>query len=145
MALENLERNEINRRLFRMLPSVNDMLLTPACQTLLRSNSRNALLFAARQVLANLRLEISSGQHTESSLQKSIDQLPDEIGEWFTSHRQYSLRPVINATGVILHTNLGRAPLSDAALRHVVEIGQDYCNLEFDLEYRCAKPKRRPC
>jgi L-seryl-tRNA(Ser) seleniumtransferase len=56
------------------------------------------------------------------------------MGKYITSKRQYSLRPVINATGVILHTNLGRAPLSGAALRHVVEIGQDYCNLEFDLE-----------
>ncbi len=45
----------------------------------------------------------------------------------------YSLRPVINATGVILHTNLGRAPLSRAALEHVTEIAQGYCNLEFDL------------
>jgi L-seryl-tRNA(Ser) seleniumtransferase len=41
---------------------------------------------------------------------------------------------VINATGVILHTNLGRAPLSDAALRHLVEVAQGYCNLELDLE-----------
>jgi len=41
---------------------------------------------------------------------------------------------VINATGVILHTNLGRAPLSDAALDHIAEVAQDYCNLEFDLE-----------
>ena len=45
----------------------------------------------------------------------------------------YSLRPVINATGVILHTNLGRAPLSQAALQHVAEIAQGYSNLEFDL------------
>ena len=46
----------------------------------------------------------------------------------------YSLRPVINATGVILHTNLGRAPLSGEALRHVVEVAQGYSNLELDLE-----------
>ena len=45
----------------------------------------------------------------------------------------YSLRPVINATGVILHTNLGRAPLSRAALEHAAEVAQGYSNLEFDL------------
>jgi L-seryl-tRNA(Ser) seleniumtransferase len=45
----------------------------------------------------------------------------------------YSLRPVINATGVILHTNLGRAPLAEAALRHVMDIARGYSNLEFDL------------
>jgi L-seryl-tRNA(Ser) seleniumtransferase len=60
--------------------------------------------------------------------------LPQEIANRLTASARYSLRPVINATGVILHTNLGRAPLSGGALRHVVEVAQDYCNLEFDLE-----------
>src|SRR5947208_17091052 len=46
----------------------------------------------------------------------------------------YSLRPVINATGVILHTNLGRAPLADTALDHIRETAGTYSNLEFDLE-----------
>src|SRR5207302_7418382 len=45
----------------------------------------------------------------------------------------YSLRPVINATGVILHTNLGRAPLGDAAIEHIRETAASYSNLEFDL------------
>jgi len=134
MAIQDLGRDQTNKRLFRSLPSVNDLLLTPACQSLIAAHSRNAVLFASRQALADLRLEISSGRHTESSLQERIDQLRETIGKHLTLTRQYSLRPVINATGVILHTNLGRAPLSDAALRHVVEIGQDYCNLELDLE-----------
>ena len=47
---------------------------------------------------------------------------------------RYSLQPVINATGVILHTNLGRAPLSHSALDHIVEVAKGYCNLEVDLE-----------
>jgi L-seryl-tRNA(Ser) seleniumtransferase len=134
MAIQNLELNETNKRLFRLLPSVNDLLLTPGCQLLLITNSRTAVLSAARQAIAALRFEISSGQHTENSLQACIDRLLDAMGKHLSSSRQYSLRPVINATGVILHTNLGRAPLSDSALRHVVEIGQDYCNLELDLE-----------
>jgi L-seryl-tRNA(Ser) seleniumtransferase len=134
MAIHGLEHVETNVRLFRLLPSINDVLLTAACQSHLTTNSRAAVLLAARRALTELRLEISSGQHTEDSLQKRLDQLHDVIGNYLTSIRQYSLRPVINATGVILHTNLGRAPLSDAALMHVVEIGQDYCNLEFDLE-----------
>ena len=45
----------------------------------------------------------------------------------------YSLRPVINATGVILHTNLGRAPIGEEALRHLAETARGYSNLEFDL------------
>jgi L-seryl-tRNA(Ser) seleniumtransferase len=133
MSIGDLEQNEIHKRLFRSLPSVNDLLLSPACQSFLVTNSRNEVLLAVRRVLAELRLEIDSGDHTESSLTKRIDQLQSAIGKYLASSRQYSLRPVINATGVILHTNLGRAPLSNAALRHVVEIGKDYCNLEFDL------------
>ena len=81
-----------------------------------------------------MRSEISAGLHSESSLKQSIALLPEEIANRLTASARYSLRPVINATGVILHTNLGRAPLSGGALRHVVEVAQDYCNLEFDLE-----------
>jgi L-seryl-tRNA(Ser) seleniumtransferase len=134
MSIGDLEQNEIHKRLFRSLPSVNDVLLSPACQSFRVTNSRNEVLLAVRRVLAELRLEIDSGDHTDSSLTERIDQLQSAIGKYLGSSRQYSLRPVINATGVILHTNLGRAPLSEAALRHVVEIGKDYCNLEFDLE-----------
>ncbi|MGB6691959.1 MAG: L-seryl-tRNA(Sec) selenium transferase [Terracidiphilus sp.] len=135
MATHDLEhRDETHQRLFRELPSVNDLLLMPWCQVLLNAHSRNSLLFAARKALADLRLEIFSGQHTEASLRQSIDRLPDAIARLLASGVLYSLRPVINATGVILHTNLGRAPLSDAALSHMVDVAQDYCNLELDLE-----------
>src|SRR5580692_2474755 len=134
MSIEGLEQNETRKRLLRSLPSVNDLLLAPACQSLLATNSRNAVRFAARRALAELRLEIDSGHHTESSLTKCIDQLHGAISKYLASNRQYSLRPVVNATGVILHTNLGRAPLSDAALNHLVDVAKGYCNLELDLE-----------
>lgn len=135
MATHDLKhQDETHRLFFRELPSVNDLLLAPGCQVLLNAHSRNSLLTAARKSLADLRLEISSGQHTEDSLRQSIDKLPDAIANHLASERHYSLRPVINATGVILHTNLGRAPLSDAAIDHIVEVARDYCNLELDLE-----------
>jgi L-seryl-tRNA(Ser) seleniumtransferase len=89
---------------------------------------------SVRQAIAELRLEVISGTHTEPSLQAMVAQLPEMIATHIDLGRRYSLRPVINATGVILHTNLGRAPLSDAALRHLVEVAQGYCNLELDLE-----------
>jgi L-seryl-tRNA(Ser) seleniumtransferase len=126
--------NEAQNRLFRTLPSVNDLLLLPAWKELLNTHPRLGVLHATRNALAGLRLEITSGQHTETSLQHEIDRLSETVADQLESERQYSLRPVINATGVILHTNLGRAPLSDAALSHVIEVGQDYCNLELDLE-----------
>ena len=135
MAIQELQHeDEAHHHLFRALPSVNDLLLTPACQALIRTHPRNALLLAARKALAELRLEISSGLQTEDSLRRRIDLLPGEIARHLASGKRYSLRQVINATGVILHTNLGRAPLSCAALSHLVEVAQDYCNLELDLE-----------
>jgi len=135
MAIHDLQHeDETLQHLFRALPSVNEVLLIPACRSLLDSHPRGAVLRAARETLAVMRSEISAGLHSELSLKQSIALLPEEIGNYLTASARYSLRPVINATGVILHTNLGRAPLSAAALRHVVEVAQDYCNLEFDLE-----------
>ncbi|MGA2049264.1 MAG: L-seryl-tRNA(Sec) selenium transferase [Terracidiphilus sp.] len=122
------------QRLFRSLPSVNEVLLISACRSLLDTHPRVTVLRATREILTAMRSEISSGQHSESSLKQSISLLPKEIANRLAVGARYSLRPVINATGVILHTNLGRAPLSPGALRHVVEVARDYCNLEYNLE-----------
>jgi len=135
MAIRDLQHeDEALQPLFRALPSVSEILMNPACQSLLDAYSRAAVLRAAREALAEIRSKISAGLHSESSLNRGITVLPEEIANRLRSGARYSLRPVINATGVILHTNLGRAPLSGGALRHVVEVAQDYCNLEFDLE-----------
>jgi L-seryl-tRNA(Ser) seleniumtransferase len=135
MAIHDLQHEDGTlQQLFRDLPSIHELLLIPACRSLLDTHPRGAVLRVARAALVVMRSEISSGLHSESSLKDSIAQLPEEIANRLTVGARYSLRPVINATGVILHTNLGRAPLSGGALRHVVEVAQDYCNLEFDLE-----------
>ena len=135
MTIQNLQNEgETLHRLLRLLPSVNDLLLSPECLSLLTRHPHDLVVLAARGALAELRLELSSGQHTEISLQEHIGQLPDLIAKQLAAGNRYSLRAVINATGVILHTNLGRAPLSATALRHLVEIAQGYCNLELDLE-----------
>ena len=135
METQDLEHHdEMKQVLYQELPAVNDLILMPACAVLLKSYSRNALLSAVRKALDELRLEIASGRHSESSLKRSIGLLPDRIGNFLSRAQRYSLRPVINATGVILHTNLGRAPLSKAALSHLVEVARGYCNLELDLE-----------
>ncbi len=127
-------QNLRERDLYRLLPSVNEWLLSPECQSLLDSYPRHRLLAAVRATLAELRQEIASGQHTADSLNLILATLTDRIRKQLSTPRSYSLRPVINATGVILHTNLGRAPLSDTALDHIAEVAQDYCNLELDLE-----------
>lgn len=86
-----------------------------------------------RLALDELRDVIKKGELQEDQIRADVSRIPKDVlffvQRWFA----YSLRPVINATGVILHTNLGRAPLSEAALQHVAEISRGYSNLEFDL------------
>ncbi len=120
--------------LYRLLPSVNDVLLSPACEMLLNAYPRERVLHAIRAVLDSLRREIATGRLSTETLIQVMAAIPDRITDELYSPPKYSLRPVINATGVILHTNLGRAPLSEAALEHIAEVARDYCNLELDLQ-----------
>jgi L-seryl-tRNA(Ser) seleniumtransferase len=85
-------------------------------------------------VLARLREEIASGLLDEPALRLALDGLTDAIEQRLRRAMQPSLRPVINATGVILHTNLGRAPLAEAALARIHETAGRFSNLEFDVE-----------
>jgi L-seryl-tRNA(Ser) seleniumtransferase len=120
--------------LFRQLPSVDDMMRDPAAGPLVASCGHSSVADAVRMVLARLRHEISSGQLDENALNIALTGLPEAVEKQLREALGYSLRPVINATGVILHTNLGRAPLSDAAMEHIRETAGNYSNLEFDVE-----------
>ena len=120
--------------LFRKLPSVDELLRAPDLAPLLAQAGRSAVTDAARSVLDRLRKEISSGNLKPSAVDAALAGLTDATERQLRRATAFSLRPVINATGVILHTNLGRAPLAQNALDHVREISQGYSNLEFDLE-----------
>ena len=120
--------------LFRLLPSIDELLHSEPLQPILVRQGRAATLEAARAVLEGLRARIAANEMTEAQIAGAVDDVPREIEERLKTAMAYSLRPVINATGVILHTNLGRAPLSRAALDRIVEVSQGYCNLELDLE-----------
>lgn len=113
----------------RALPSVdkiiNDSRLAQWRQVL----PHNVLVDVARQVLERERLSILNGNPC-SSLLKIVDSVYAQI----SSFTRPSLRPVINATGVILHTNLGRAPISDEAIIAMESVIRGYCNLEFNLD-----------
>ena len=85
------------------------------------------------RVLARLRQEITSGLLDANALELALSGLAGAVENQLRQALGYSLRPVINATGVILHTNLGRAPLGDGAIEHIRETAASYSNLEFDL------------
>jgi L-seryl-tRNA(Ser) seleniumtransferase len=85
---------------------------------------------AARMELGSLRARLHAGE----SAQVDFDRLRDAVAESAARLARGSLRPVVNATGVILHTNLGRAPLAPAAAQAAAHIGAGYSNLELELE-----------
>ncbi len=120
--------------LYRKLPSVDDLARRPELARLADQGGLVALTDAARAVLGLLREEISSGHLDANGLDLAVAGLPQAVEKQLRRALRYSLRPVINATGVILHTNLGRAPLASTALDHVRESAKTYSNLEFDLE-----------
>lgn len=109
--------------LFRQLPAVDRLLSDPRLAPL----PRGLTLRVARRILDELRALIAAG---------AIDELPDipqRVAEQVEGLRKMRLRRVINATGIVLHTNLGRAPLSAAAARAVSEVAAGYSNVEMEL------------
>lgn len=120
--------------LYRLLPSVDDLLREKAVASLMETEGQPATVEAIRVVLAKVREEIAGGHlASEEAVQLAIAGLPDGISRQLDHAMQFSLKPAINATGVILHTNLGRAPLSASALKRIAEVAGNYSNLEFDI------------
>lgn len=115
----------------RNLPSVEQLLQTTTAAHLIARFGRPLTLDAIRFVLEDIRARFKSGEITALPLADLILARADStLAAW----TKPTLVPVINASGVILHTNLGRAPLSDAAIRAMDIVSRGYSNLEFDLE-----------
>jgi L-seryl-tRNA(Ser) seleniumtransferase len=119
--------------LYQNLPSTDEILRHPEILTL-EHEGIAAVGDAVRAVLGRLRQEITDDMLDEKSLDLALTGLPAAVERELRRVLRYSLRPVINATGVILHTNLGRAPLAADALEHIRETAAAYSNLEFNLE-----------
>ena len=100
--------------LFRKLPAVDELLRSPGVIVLADTHGVAAVADAVRAVLGRLREEISSGLIDERALELALSGVGDAVELQLRRALGYSLRAVINATGVILHTNLGRASLAEA-------------------------------
>jgi len=119
--------------LYRKLPSVDELQRSSELAALATSEGQAAVTDAARAVLGSLRQEISDGRLDANAVDLALSGLESAIIRRVRQSLKYSLRPVINATGVILHTNLGRAPLPASTLEHIRETAASYSNLEFDV------------
>ncbi len=117
----------------RMLPSIDKLLRTEAASELREQVGREPLSRLARGVLDELRLELGANTSQEEMTRaRLLDEAARRLRRSVEDERNLRLRRVINATGVVLHTNLGRAPLSPAARRAVVEEAAGYCTIEYD-------------
>ena len=119
--------------LLRQIPSVDELLAQPRLAALIERVDRELLVEITRTVLADLRGRIT-GEGTATAIALDSSALEERIASMVERVLVSSLEPVINATGVILHTNLGRAPLSGAAVEEIRRSATSYSNLEYDLE-----------
>ena len=116
--------------LLRKIPPVDELLGLPPLAELTTRVSRDLVVDAARTVLELLRDDISRGLTIPPPEPRAIAaQIADEVARLLKP----TLRSVINATGVILHTNLGRAPLAEAGIEHIRQTAGQYTNLEYDV------------
>ena len=127
-------KTETKSGLYRKLPSVDEVVRQPGLESLISQEGLIAVTDAARAVLASLRDEISTGRLDDNGVDLALSGLDQAVQRRVQQALSYSLRAVINATGVILHTNLGRAPLAASVLEHIRETARGYSNLEFDIE-----------
>jgi L-seryl-tRNA(Ser) seleniumtransferase len=109
----------------RELPSVDELLGREELAALAERHGRPLVLAAVRAALARAREEIKAGYPAGDLVARAVAEVDASL--------RPSLRRVLNATGVVVHTNLGRAPLAEAALERVREVGVGYSNLEYDV------------
>ena len=119
--------------LLRQIPSVDELLAQPRLAALSKRTDRNLVVEVARAVLADLRARIA-GDANSTALGLSAASVEELISNEVERILSRSLQPVINATGVILHTNLGRAPLPETVVDEFRRSATQYSNLEYDLE-----------
>ena len=119
--------------LLRQIPSVDELLLQPRLVALSSRVDRNLVVEVARAILSGLRARIA-GDSKGTALAANLESVEELVAEEVERILSRSLQPVINATGVILHTNLGRAPLSAAVVEEFRRTATQYSNLEYDLE-----------
>lgn len=121
--------------IFQLMPSVDALLHSPTAHRILHETGAKYLTVLARSANNALRSELQNSADNKDFSRELLLEKAEKFLEnaWLDSQKS-KLQRVINAAGVIIHTNLGRAPLSDNARKAIAETAAGYCNLEYDLE-----------
>ena len=120
------------QNIFRNLPSVSQLLESPQLKQLVESVNHSVVVDGVRDFLDDLREQVSSAAEEVSI--PTPNELAEKIADWLKSEEKPYLRRVINGTGIILHTGLGRAPLAQSAIKAVEEISTGYASVEVDVK-----------
>ncbi len=120
--------------LYSKLPKVDEILENEKMEELISSVSRDLIVETIREELDAIRKKINNEICDEESLKIETEKLIDNVVFFVNEKQRDNLRKVINGTGVVVHTNLGRSLLSEKAVEHINEVSTNYSNLEFNLE-----------
>jgi L-seryl-tRNA(Ser) seleniumtransferase len=126
--MSKADDNPIQQKL-RQIPSVEKILESPDLKSDIDEFSHPFVAGAVKQAVETIREEVKKGRESVS-VQEIVSKVKDIVAEQTSS----AMKPVINAAGVVLHTNLGRAPLDEDTLSFIKNISSTYNNLEFDLK-----------
>ena len=123
----------MSNKLLRKIPSVNDLLVDPDISVLLEKFPKSMVLSSLNRLLDSLREAIREGAVTGDHLPILVAELPFRLKDDLQGMAEPSLKPVINATGIIIYTNVGRAPISRRIAEELLDTICSYNNLEYDL------------
>ncbi len=118
----------VNSKKLRQIPSIEEILQSEKLQKYISFLSRPFVTQISRKIVDELRKQVK-----RKGLSISKEEIITKISEELENLVSASLRPVINGTGVIIHTNLGRAPIDENVLKHMAEVSKNYSSLEYDL------------
>ena len=122
------------KELLRKIPSVDRLLNSPDLEEASSQYPRNLILKAINEILSDIRRQIELGHAFQGSSDLDMERILGAVLEKIKALGRSSLRPVINATGVVIHTNLGRSLLAERVLRKFRSLSGSYSNLEYDLD-----------
>ncbi|MEM7828470.1 MAG: L-seryl-tRNA(Sec) selenium transferase, partial [Candidatus Aenigmatarchaeota archaeon] len=122
------------REYLKKIPQISKLLKNPRTNDLLNTFTKGEILEALRTVTEEIRRSILSQDPDKPFSVPPEEEIIVEVERRLKQRGLFSLKKVINGTGIIVHTNLGRAPLPDGVLSFMTEIGRSYSNLEYDLE-----------
>jgi L-seryl-tRNA(Ser) seleniumtransferase len=115
------------------LPKIDALLRLPSVESLSDIHGRSRVAVALRELVDDLRARLRGNPDAAGGLEEWRTGLSESLRQRLEADLESALLPVVNATGVLVHTNLGRAPLSTEAIRRIAEVAGSYSSLEYDL------------